>query len=1035
MQKALLKRLGAFFNTRAAGAYLLIFAAAIGIATFVENDFGRSAAQKLIYNTWWFELLLALFSVTLLVNIKRYRFIQQKKWALLLFHFAMVIILIGAGVTRYFGYEGRMHIREGGSSNYFLSDDTYLNFTIEHEGQRYEINEPVLFAGVGNNEFHESYRVGTSLVEVELNGVIPNPKSSVREVDNGQPMLKVVFGSASGRQEYYLKEGDKRTIGGVDFNLTSEYIPRSFQVIFKENTPFFRADETYVQTVMATQTTDTLAASNEFRELQLRALYSNGHSGFVFGEFIPSGSIGLTSESPKITSSSQLALDINVTIDGHSENQMVYGIKGGRGRAVDYVHNQTRVAVSYGSKPIVLPFRIRLKEFIMERYPGTNSPASYASEVILIDDIAGLQTDFRIFMNNILNYKGHRFFQSSYDRDEKGTYLSVNHDYWGTLISYIGYALLTLGLIMTFFSKKTRFSKLIQSIKKMNQAGTTILVIAGSLFSVVQVEAQTEIAPTVQIISKSHAELFSTVMVQDRHGRVKPMHTLNRELMRKVHRSEQLGEWNADQVVLSMYADKSSWLGYPLISLGKHEGIAKALGVTGKKASYKDFFHTNGEYKLRSEMSRVSNMEQADWGVYEKQLAKVDERVNIMNMIFSGSLFSIIPVPNHQNNKWISERAHGSPEIDRTLANKFFSGYRKSLHDVLEHGDETDANEILTELKVYQRKVGKEIMPSDGQISAEMFLNNSKIFNRLAPINAILGLGFLALLFISVFAPNLNLRWAFMGLISIAVIGFLFYTLGLGMRWYVSGRAPWSNGYESMIYIGWTASLAGFIFARKLAGGMAATMVLSAVVLSVAMLSFLDPEITPLVPVLKSYWLTIHVSLEAGSYGFLLLGAIIGLINLLLMATLIKRNIPQVKRVVKELSFLSELILTAGLVMISIGTYLGGVWANESWGRYWGWDPKETWALVSILVYAFILHMRLIPGLRGFFTYNFATLFGLSSIIMTYFGVNYYLSGLHSYAAGDPIPIPSWVLIAVISLLVLSAIAYWQQRRMKLFGK
>lgn len=1013
----------------------MIFAASIGIATFVENDFGTSAAQKLIYKKWWFELLLALFSITLLVNIVKYRFIQQKKWALLLFHFAMVVILIGAGVTRYFGHEGMMHIREGGRSNYFLSADTYLSFKIDHEGQHYEMNEPVLFAGVGNNKFQESYRVGSSLIEIKLNDVIPNPKSSVQEVDNGLPMLKVVFGSSDGRKEYYLQQGDKRTIGGVDFNLTSEYIPRSFQVIFNDNTPFFRADETYVQTVMATQTTDTLP-TGEYRELRLRALYSNGRSGFVFGEFIPSGSIGLTSESPKITSSSQLALDMNVTVDGYSQNQMVYGIKGSRGQPTSYKKGSTRVSVSYGSKPVVLPFRIRLKEFIMERYPGTNSPASYASEVVLIDDIEGVQMDFRIFMNNILTYKGYRFFQSSYDRDEKGTYLSVNHDYWGTLISYIGYALLTLGLIMTFFSRNTRFSKLIQSLKKMNQSSkASILVVLGILSGSISTQAQTEIAPSVQIVSKSHAELFSTVMVQDHHGRIKPMHTLNRELMRKVHKSDHIGEWTADQVILSIYADKSSWLGYPLISIGKHEKVAEALGVSGGKASYKDFFHTNGQYKLSSEMSRVSNMEQADWGVFEKQLSKVDERVNIMNMIFSGSLFNIVPVPNDPNNKWISERAHGSSEANRALANKFFSGYRKSLHDVLEHGDEVNANKILNELKIYQRKVGNDIMPSDGQISAELFLNNYKIFNKLALVNTLLGLVFLAILFISVFAPNLNLRWIFIGLVSVAIIGSVFYTLGLGMRWYVSERAPWSNGYESMIYIGWTASLAGLIFARKLAGGMAATMVLSGVVLSVAMLSFLDPEITPLVPVLKSYWLTIHVSLEAGSYGFLLLGAVIGLINLLLMATLVKRNIPQVKRVVKELSFLSELILTAGLVMISIGTYLGGVWANESWGRYWGWDAKETWALVSILVYAFILHMRLIPGLRGFFTYNFATLFGLSSIIMTYFGVNYYLSGLHSYAAGDPVPIPSWVIVAVISLLVLSAIAYWRQRQLKLFSK
>jgi cytochrome c-type biogenesis protein CcsB len=231
-----------------------------------------------------------------------------------------------------------------------------------------------------------------------------------------------------------------------------------------------------------------------------------------------------------------------------------------------------------------------------------------------------------------------------------------------------------------------------------------------------------------------------------------------------------------------------------------------------------------------------------------------------------------------------------------------------------------------------------------------------------------------------------------------------------------------------MIYIAWTTTLAGIIFTRRSLGGLAATMVLAATVLLVAMLSYLDPEITPLVPVLKSYWLTIHVSLEAGSYGFLMLGAIIGLINLILLIFLNSKNKDRIHRMVKEMSYISEMTIMGGLVMVSVGTYLGGVWANESWGRYWGWDAKETWALVTILVYAFILHMRLIPKFNGLFAFNVATLFGWGSVIMTYYGVNYYLSGLHSYAAGDPIPIPNWVYYAIISLVIITALAYWRKR-------
>lgn len=186
--------------------------------------------------------------------------------------------------------------------------------------------------------------------------------------------------------------------------------------------------------------------------------------------------------------------------------------------------------------------------------------------------------------------------------------------------------------------------------------------------------------------------------------------------------------------------------------------------------------------------------------------------------------------------------------------------------------------------------------------------------------------------------------------------------------------------------------------------------------------------------VLKSYWLTIHVSLEAGSYGFLMLGAIIGLMNLTLMIFLNESNKNNIKRIIQEMSYISEMTLIGGLFMLSIGTYLGCVWANESWGRYWGWDAKETWALVSILVYAFILHMRLIPKLNGLFSYNVATIFGLGSVVMTYYGVNYYLSGLHYYATGDPVPIPNWVYIFVVYIIILSTLAYLKKRKFKIIS-
>ena len=183
----------------------------------------------------------------------------------------------------------------------------------------------------------------------------------------------------------------------------------------------------------------------------------------------------------------------------------------------------------------------------MERYPGTNSAASYASEVQLIDPRNNIEKDYRIFMNNILNYGGYRFFQSSFDKDELGTYLSVNHDFWGTWISYLGYFLLTLGMIMTFFSKKTRFFQVTQKLKNMRvkRQAAALAIICISFLST---DAQKQIAPLYSVVDPLHADHFSEMVVQDHKGRMKPMHTLTRELMRKLVRKENFNGQSADQV-------------------------------------------------------------------------------------------------------------------------------------------------------------------------------------------------------------------------------------------------------------------------------------------------------------------------------------------------------------------------------------------------------------------------------------------------------------------------------------------------------
>jgi cytochrome c-type biogenesis protein CcsB len=1012
------------FSTTAAGFYMLLFAVAIGVATFIENDYGTSSAQALVFRTTWFEVLLILFAGTLLANIIKFKMVKQKKWASLIFHSAIIIIIIGAGITRYIGYEGMMHIREGSASNNFLSAETFLNFKVHKDGKSYSFEEPVFFSTLGNHTFSGSYQIADQVYDVKVSDFIPNPTEKLEENPGGKPIMKVVIAGQKGREEIFVAQGDRININGVKFNFTDEVVSNAFNVIVKNDSLFFATDVPVVQTVMATQTTDTIQPG-AFNPLRLRSMYMVGNSGFVIGDFKSSAVTSIVAGAKKMKNESTGGLKIEIVNGGQSKSGIVIGQKGvmGQPEVMDFGHS--KMEVSYGSKDITLPFSLQLRDFIMERYPGTDNPSSYASEVTVVDPQNSVNMPFRIFMNNILNYGGYRFFQSSFDQDEAGTYLSVNHDFWGTWVSYIGYILLTIGMIMTFFSKNSRFSSLIE---RLNQYGANKSLIALFLM-IMSVPLSSQVTSDV---SAEEASAFGNIIIQDHRGRFKPVNTLSGEVLRKLAKKSSLYGMSSDQIYLSMTIDPAKWENVPLINTGNHPEIQKILGTDEKLVSYRQFFSDDASYKLRDMVRTAQSVNPKDQGTFEKTIIKLDEKINITNMIFTGRLLKMFPVPGDPANTWVSPADIAEikmPPTEILSAFEDFAAYLEEVQAAKGNSNTAQTGQWLSKIHANQLAHSQGIMPSDTKIKAELLLNKMDVFGRLRNVYGLLSLVFLGIFFYSVFKTNFDIskytKWAWFALIFI----FAFHTLGLGLRWYVSGRAPWSNGYESMIYISWTTMLAGLIFSRKSLGGMSATLVLAATILLVAGMSWLDPEITPLVPVLKSYWLTIHVSLEAGSYGFLMLGAVIGMLNLILMIFMNLENKDRLELAIKELTIISEITLLGGLFMVSVGTYLGGVWANESWGRYWGWDAKETWALVTILVYAFILHMRFIPGIRSLYAFNFASLFGFATVIMTYFGVNYYLSGLHSYAAGDPVPIPPAVYNTAIVLTVISILAYWKWRK------
>ncbi len=1021
------------FSTSAGGLYTILFALAIGVATFIENDFGTSSAQKLIFKTHWFELLLLLFGITILVNIIRFKMVRQKKWTTLMFHSAILIILLGSAITRFVSYEGSMHIREDNSSNMFISSDTHLLFDAQQNGKSYKFDEPVLFASLGNNHFKKSYQIGKDLINVELEEFIPNPEKSLVTSPDGPAVIKLVIAGNGGREEYFLKEGDYKNLNGTWFNFGTPEQPEAINIYFRNDSLTFKTPEVISQMVMATQRKDTIYPGG-YQPLLVRSLYSNAKINFVIGDFNPHADLAMKAGDRKMKSESIAALKLNVNINGNPSTVYVYGNKGVEGEPQKVAGGNTELSISYGAKRIQLPFSIKLRDFIMDRYPGTNSASSYASEVTLIDPRNNLKRDQRIYMNNILNYGGYRFFQSSFDQDELGTVLSVNHDYWGTKISYLGYIMLTLGFGLTLFNKKSRFRELSNRLKDIRLSERTAAGMILLLMLVLPVKPYANNVNELNLhaISKEHADAFGRLLVQDQKGRMKPMNTVTNEVLRKVSRKETLYGLSSDQVFLGMMLYPEEWTQQPMIKIGSQPDIRKLIPSQGDLASFNDFFSTNGQYVLNEQVRRAYSLQAIDRTLFDKEIMKIDERVNILNMVFNGSIARIYPVENDPSKPWLTPAdviQHSEDYGAESFVHNFFSHYVSTVVDAENTQDWSAANQQIESLHRYQQEMGGDILISQKKVDMEILLNKMHVFSRLTMAYGLLGLIFLFLFFSKVFLPGLNLKWPTRITFYLLIACFAAHVIGLAIRWYVSGRAPWSNGYESMIYIGFTTMLAGLIFARKSIGGLAATSILASTILMVAGLSWLDPEITPLVPVLKSYWLTIHVSMEAGSYGFLMLGAIIGLLNLLLMIFLSKSNEGRIFRTIKEMTFVSEMTLIGGLFMVSTGTYLGGVWANESWGRYWGWDAKETWALVTTLVYAFILHMRFIPGLRGLYAFNLASLFGFASVMMTYFGVNYYLSGLHSYAAGDPVPIPPSVYYTAITFTLISLLGYWKYKR------
>jgi cytochrome c-type biogenesis protein CcsB len=688
--------------------------------------------------------------------------------------------------------------------------------------------------------------------------------------------------------------------------------------------------------------------------------------------------------------------------------------------------NRIVVETSKGEYHRILPFHVELVKFTLMRYPGSSSPSSYESEVLVHVD--GNTREARIFMNNILDVKGYRFFQASYDKDEMGTILSVNKDVAGRNVTYAGYLLLTIGLVLTIIGKNSRFRRLSKQLKEVRASAKTIAVVlivtaASQLYAAP--DSGTMAGAVLQFpVSLEHAAKFGALPMQSYSGRMMPINTFSSEVLRKIHKSDTFGNLNSDQFLLSLLSMPDMWMRVPVIAQANKE-LAYFYDLQEEACSYMEMFDSNGNYKLQQKLEEAYNKMPAERNAFDKDLLKLDEKVNILYQLFHRQMLNIFPKEDDWNHKWYAAGDDLSvfSGQDSMFVSQVLDWYLMEVQCGLKEGDYLKADEVLDMICLYQEKKNTTLDINPQKIEVELKYNKLDIFRLCKKCYLIMGGIILVLSFLALFRKDKWINPA-IGLMAVGVLGaFLFHITGMGMRWYIAGYAPWSNSYETMVYVSWATVLAGLLFVRRSSITFALATLFGGVILFVSGLNWMDPQINPLVPVLKSPWLMFHVAVIVAAYGFFGISCLIGLTNLIVLS--FGRAKEYVHTALKELTIINEMSLLIGLALMTVGTFLGAVWANESWGRYWGWDPKETWALITVVVYAVVLHLRLVRKWDNLWLLNLSSVVAFSSVLMTYFGVNYFLSGMHSYGQNDSVgSIFIYVYIAIAVVILTGILSY-----------
>lgn len=621
-----------------------------------------------------------------------------------------------------------------------------------------------------------------------------------------------------------------------------------------------------------------------------------------------------------------------------------------------------------------LGFEVSLKNFNVVNYPGTDAPMDY------VTTLTANTQEIKVSMNNIGSFNGYRFIQSGYDSDMQGTTLGVYHDPWGIGITYTGYALLFISLIATMASKKTRMRHLYRKALSLQGAkawAVTALLAVSSFATSANAQEMVKIDGDI-------ADDFGKICVLY-NSRITPINTVATSFVTKLCGKPTWDGLSSNQVFAGWIFDVPYWETVKMIEI-KEKKAQELLGINGKWASFDDFWDNYNNYKLDAPLKKA--YKDGDTKL-QKQLRDADEKFNIIRMLYGGEMLKMFPYAGKQGHmQWF---APGQPLGNLKLDEKELVFIKKSMDYLAESiitGDKARAEEIAKKIYSYQHVRGKAVVPTKFRIYTETFYNKTNA-QRL-PVMLYLTLSLL-LAIVSTLSLN-NGKQKKTRLVSSVLtwVMLIHTTLLLALRWYVSGHLPMSNGYETMQFMAWATLIVTLVMQKRFLPVKQFGPLLSSFALLVAMITDGNPQITQLMPVLQSPLLSVHVMVIMFSYALFGLTALIGLQGL------IAHHRKQEEKE-QQLAALSQFLLYPAVALIAIGIFIGAIWANVSWGRYWSWDSKETWALITMLIYSAPLHAD-IKWLRKAQHMHIYMLLAFLSVLMTYFGVNYFLSGMHSYA-------------------------------------